>query len=95
MKVIINQLVLIDGDKIPNTWSKTYESNVIPRIGDTIESSLWKNPGDYKVTGVTINYDADECYVGVERYANVIPSDRKEEYENIAALHGWKANWMR
>ena len=95
MKVIINQLVLIDGDKIPNTWSKTYESNVIPRIGDTIESSLWENPGDYKVTGVTINYDADECYVGVERYANVIPSDRKEEYGNIAALHGWKANWMR
>lgn len=95
MKVIISQIVAFEGDKFPYSWSKTYESNVIPCVGDTIEDPIWKDPGDYKVIGVTINYDAEECYVGVDGYEPVIPIERKEEFGKMAALHGWKANWMR
>lgn len=96
MKVIISQMVVFNGsDNFPYNWSKTYESNVIPRVGDTIEDPIWKDPGDYEVTGVTINYDTDECYVGVTDYTLVIPIERKEEFGKMAELHGWKANWMR
>lgn len=94
MKVIINQLVLHSESNVPYRWSKAYESNVIPYVGDSIEDPLWKDPGDYKVLDVTINYYADECYVSVDRYEPVIPSDRKKEFGNMASLHGWKANWM-
>jgi len=94
MKVIISQTVCIDGENFPSSWEKGYDSTVIPRVGDMIEDPIWKDPGEYEVRNVTINYYANECYVCVGRYAVTIPNERKEEFGKIAGLHGWKANWI-
>lgn len=93
MKVTISQGVKIVGDKYLYNWRKTYESSVIPHTGDCIEDPIWKDPYDYKVTGVTINYYADECFVWVENYEGEIPAERKEEFAHMASLHGWQSSW--
>ena len=95
MKVIISQMVLIEGEDFPSNWEKGYDSEIIPRVGASIEDPIWKDPGEYQVKNVTINYSSNECYVYMGRYANIIPNERKEEFGKIAELHGWKANWMR
>ena len=94
MKVIISQTVCIDGENFPKKKKKGYDSTVIPRVGDMIEDPIWKDPGEYEVRNVTINYYENECYVYVGRYAVTIPNERKEEFGKMAGLHGWKANWM-
>ena len=93
MKIIISQGIKIVGDKFPHNWRKEYESVIIPRVGDYIEDPIWKDPYEYKVTGVTINYYADECFVGVEDYIGDIPDNRKDEFAHMAELHGWKSSW--
>lgn len=35
---------------------KTFESNVIPHKGDQIADSVFKDPYEYEVVDVTINY---------------------------------------
>ena len=95
MKVILNQQVKIEEDSFPHFWNKEYEHNVIPRKGDFVEDSLWKEPGEYEVTEVTINYQENYCYVSLEKYSYEIPANRKDEYDQIANLHGWKTSWRR
>lgn len=94
MKITICQEVKILGDKTPYNWRKTYEAMIIPHEGDYIEDSLWKDPYEYKVFRVTINYSAGECLVEVEKYADEIPEERKDDFAHIANLHGWQSSWM-
>ena len=93
MKIIISQRVDIVGDNFPHNWRKEYESIIIPRTGDFIEDSIWKEPYEYKVIGVTINYCDNECYIEVEKYNVDITSERKDEFTRIANFHGWKTSW--
>ncbi len=93
MKITISQQVKIVNDKFPHSWRTEYESNIIPHVGDSIEDPIWKEPYDYKVIEVTINYYANECYVSVEAYDGEIPEERKEDFAHMAKLHGWKSSW--
>lgn len=93
MKIVISQQVKIISDNFPHNWRIEYESNIIPHVGDSIEDPIWKEPYDYKVIEVIINYYANECYVQVEAYDGEIPEKRKEDFAHMAELHGWKASW--
>ena len=93
MKIIVSQCVKLDGDKCPHNWKKEYDSTIIPRVGDYIEDPIWKDPYEYKVTRVIINYDIDQCYVNVDSHNRDIPSERKEEFADMANGHGWKPSW--
>lgn len=93
MKVSISQQVKFSGDNFPHSWSKEFDSVVIPHAGDYIEDPLWKDPYEYKVTKVIIDYYDNTCYVDVEAYNLEISSDRKDEFTEMAELHGWKAGW--
>ena len=95
MNLIISQQVKIKGDNFPHNWRKEIESIIIPNIGMSIEDSLWKEPGTYKVTDVSINYQEDYCYISLEKYDVEIPDERKEEMAHIANLHGWACSWTQ
>ena len=95
MKITISQNVKISNDKYPHSWRIEYESNIIPHVGDSIEDPIWKNPYDYKVTKVAINYSANTCFVYVEDLDGVIPEERKESFAHMAELHGWEVSWKR
>ncbi len=96
MKIEIMQSVKIEGDKIPHTWSKKIgERNIIPHKGDKLEDSLWKDPYEYEVSEVIIDYGEDTCFVMVSPYEIEIPKERMYEFGEIAKLHGWEAEWVK
>ena len=89
MKILIMQMVEIENTQIPLRLEKEINSDIIPNIGMTVEDSLWKDPGEYKVADVVINYQENCCYITVEKYNDSISNDYKEEFKHIAELHGW------
>lgn len=93
MRITLNQRVELEGDRFPHRWSKEYDSVIIPHKGDFIEDPLWKDPYEYMVMGVTINYDSNECYVEIDKFSDVIPDSRKDDFAKMAKLHGWTAGW--
>lgn len=93
MKIILSQPVRITGEPDIHRVSKEYDSDIMPVIGIEVEDPLWKDPGEYKITGFTISYYNNSCYVGVEPYAFEILKEKKNEFADMAKLHGWKASW--
>lgn len=95
MTIHLLQNVNIVGRKFPNYWEKDYESSVIPTIGMKIEDPIWKEPYEYAVIEVIIDYYEDACYVTLEEYKDTIPISHKDEFAHVANLHGWKCdiNW--
>ena len=96
MKIHISQLVNIEGSNYPYTWTKNYGDRVIvPRKGDKLEDTLWKDPYEYEVVEVLLDYEEDTCFVTVAPYEGVIPQERMDEFGRIAELHGWGASWVK
>lgn len=95
MKIHLTQQVGIEGDRFPHNWRKDYDSTVIPSIGMYVEDPIWKDPGEYKVVDVIINYYGDYCYVALEKYDVEIPKVRKDEFAHMANLHGWECSWTQ
>ena len=93
MKVILRQPVKIDGEPDIYSFSKTYESDIIPVVGAKVEDPLWKDPGVYKITGIYLSFYENAYYVGLEPYEYVILESGKDEMANMAKSHGWEANW--
>ena len=93
MKIFLFQLVKFEGDNFPYSWTKEYDSELIPHKGDFVEDSLWKDPGEYEVQKVIMNYDENRCYVVLSVFEPELPQSRREEFAKIANSHGWKANW--
>ncbi len=94
MNITIIQNIKISNSKFPSSWMKTYESNIIPRVGDSIHESIWQSERDYKVINVTIDYNNYECCIQVEDYNREISEEEKETAENTAKQHGWKVSWQ-
>lgn len=101
MKMIISQIIYFDDQpKFPHRWTKEIDNPVVyPHIGDKIEDSIWKDPYEYEVVDVVINYNIGEYYVTLKEYSDndgniyVIPANRKKEIANMSRLHGWNPRW--
>ena len=93
MKIILSQLVKIEGEPDIHRFSKEYVSDIMPIVGVEVEDPLWKDPYGYKITRVTICYFENSCFVELEPYAIEVPKERKDEFAHMAKLHGWKASW--
>lgn len=90
MKIIITQYVEIENDRFPHCLTKCIESTVIPNIGVSIEDPVWKEPYDYKVAEVMINYNEDCCYVTLEKYSDTISANFINDFAKMVKLHGWE-----
>lgn len=93
MKITLSQPVKIEGEPDIHRFYKTYESSIIPVVGVDVEDPLWKDPGEYKITGFSISYYEDTYYVGLEPYEGEIAKEKKEFMSKVAKSHGWKASW--
>lgn len=49
MKIFLSQTVKFEGDNFPYSWTKEYDSELIPHKGDFVEDPLWKDPYEYEV----------------------------------------------
>ena len=93
MKIILSQPVKVEGEPDVHRVSKEYESDIMPVVGAIVEDPLWKDTDEYKITDFSICYYDNSCYVGLEKYNDEIPKDRKEIWANMAKSHGWNASW--
>lgn len=94
MKIVLSQGVLVNEnsrkfDEFCNI-TKSIESDAIPHKGDYIEDSLYKDPYEYEVTNVTLNYQENYCYVSISPMIVDGKDLVKRIKEEIAPLHGWQ-----
>lgn len=90
MIVLLTQkITLLKKSEYTNIMKK-FESNVIPHKGDYIEDSVWKDPFEYQVEEITINYEESECYVELPEVL-INSNDRKDldDYVENSKSYGW------
>lgn len=91
MKVRLSQVISLKTfNKGCFSMCKEFESNIIPHVGDYIQDSVWKDPYEYKVVEVKIDYQEDECYVSLESIR--FDHDNKESLKkwcDMVKHHGW------
>lgn len=94
MKIVLSQGVLVNENSKKFgefcNITKSIESNAIPHKGDYIADSLYKDPYEYEVTNVTLNYQENYCYVTISPMIVGSKDSVKKIKEEIAPLHGWK-----
>lgn len=92
MKVtIMQQIQLKDFQKGWRSITKEFETNIIPHKGDFITDSVWKDPFEYEVVEVNINYQEDECYISLSAIIlETNDKDRLRGYIEMTKLHNWK-----
>ena len=96
MRLIVSQNIKVLNSRVPYDIQKKYgEQTILPRIGDKLEDSVWKDPYEYEVIEVVINYDEGLCCVDVAPFADEMPEDRLDEFAQMVKLHGWEASWAR
>ncbi len=93
MKITLSQLVKFEGEPTIHRFTKEYVSNIMPAVGACIEDPFWKDPYEYKIMEVTINYYDNSCYVVLEEFNVEIQKDKKDFWADVAKSHGWKASW--
>lgn len=86
----ISQQINVEGERIPRTICKKFESSIVPSLGMKIEDVGWKNPYNYEVTEVIINYNENTAFVTVAPYVNIVPANKIEEFLKIEENCGWK-----
>lgn len=94
MKIrIVQQVSIVDRPETYKNVFKDFESDVIPHKGDFIRDRAFKNPDEYQVHSVTIDYDVNLAQVLIHRVE--LETDKEEavkEYINMMKKHGWKCN---
>ncbi|USK66294.1 hypothetical protein [Peribacillus frigoritolerans] len=93
MKIKLSQMIqLEDFRKGSISINKTFDSNILPRIGDRILDSVWKyDDQEIFVETVEINYQDNECYIGLTKITlNTLEKHSLKDYKDMTALHGWE-----
>lgn len=94
MKIrIVQQVSIVDRPETYKNVFKDFESDLIPHKGDFISDSAFKDPYEYEVHSVTIDYDVNLAQVLIHRVE--LETDKEEavkEYINMMKKHGWKCN---
>ena len=86
MKVILEINIYSKENPKGLTYEKTYNSEVVPKIGEKIQDSLF---AEYKnVADVIYNYQNEECYVILE--SKEVPHERLSGHiQEVADMHNW------
>ena len=94
MILIVSQRIKIKSSRVPYSIQKKYgEQSIIPRIGDKLEDTVWKDPYEYEVTEIVLNYQDRTCYVEVAPLEGEIPEEKMEEFAEMVKTHGWSTSW--
>lgn len=94
MNIRLVQQVLLKGRL--NTFREIYKdikSDIKPCKGDMIYDTAWKDPYEYEVVEVRIDYDSETCYV-ILPMIEIEADDEKyiKQYIDMTKLHNWKCN---
>ena len=70
---------------------KDYETEIKPSVGDSVTNdSFWKDPYEYPVTYVEIDFAENHCRVVLDDF-HVSSIDEIQKMQDLAVkYHGWK-----
>ena len=94
MKIrIVQQVSLVDRPETFKNVFRDFESDVIPHKGDFIADAAFKDPDEYQVHSVSIDYDANLVQVMIYRL-ELDTEDEEAVGEYILKMkkHGWECN---
>lgn len=76
------------------TVNKSFESNIIPRKGDFLADSAFKDPYEYEVGQVIIDYAQNLCIVYLAPVElNGDSKERLEQEVEMYKLHNWESSY--
>lgn len=90
MKIIVYQNVFCNNTENFNNHlriQKQYESDIIPRIGETIYNFMYKDNTEQKVADVAYNLDNNTCDITLEK---MVIEFSKDNIKQLAEYHGWE-----
>jgi hypothetical protein len=87
LKILLIQYIQCKDSDYPKAIYKLLENNSIPHAGDFINDSVWKEPTQYEVKEVSIDYSYNRCEVLLSKCEE--EWDAFEKFAGMAKLHGW------
>ncbi|CDN42190.1 MULTISPECIES: hypothetical protein [Paenibacillus] len=94
MKIHLGQQIALEAVRDFRHVYKEFEFNFIPRIGENVSDTAFKDPYSYPVADVNYNFDENVVYVTLNMI--VIPSSDKKllkSYIDMYKLHNWKCDY--
>jgi hypothetical protein len=91
MRIVIEQQIMLkDISSSFRPVYKFFDSNVVPHVGDKIGDGAYKDPYEYEVVEVILDYNEDKAYVTLH-VIELESEDRNlvAEWVNMFKLHGW------
>ena len=95
MFLILNQTITNGSENIREKRFviKTYDTVVIPKVGELITDNAYKEPYEYKVKEVTYKYHENTCIVQLEEFMVKGADEEKINYvTRMFTDNGWQAN---
>lgn len=86
MKIILSIQVYSLSNRKGLTYTKSYDSNIAPSVGDKIQDPMF---AEHKtITNIVFNYSKDKCLIFLEN--KEVPDDRLDGHiQEVASLHNW------
>ncbi|HDR8072424.1 TPA: hypothetical protein QCY71_005534 [Bacillus cereus] len=91
--IIFISTVKKNKENVPGLMMKTFESTILPSIGDIIHDPGFDSEfhNGYEVVKVTINYASNECYVSLTPLVLKREKMKVETYIEKLKTHGWRS----
>lgn len=91
MRIILSQLIIPqDDDRGTFQIEKEVAWPFVPRVGDELGDSLYKEPNEMKVVRVEFSTRDDTCYIFIEPLKVPTLVESELPWKRLAELHKWK-----
>lgn len=90
MTIVFHQAIFCNSEENTENYlliKKSYESTVVPRIGESVYNYVWNDYVETKVVDVFYDMDNQSCDVYFEKRITEL---NKDDFAKLAASHGWK-----
>lgn len=91
MEVRISQQIQVKDSirDFRHVFKSFFNVTVIPHKGDFIADSAFKDPYEFEVIDVTIDYDEDKCFVSLSPFVAETTEHLLEHATMMQEYHGW------
>ena len=90
MIITVSQAIYCNSTEDINNYfpiKKSYESTIVPRIGESLYIYMWNEKVESKIADVLYDMDKQSCDIMLEKRVTELS---KENVAKLANLHGWE-----
>ncbi len=90
MTITFHQAIYCNGEEKTENYlsiKKSYESTIVPRIGESVYNHMWNDNVETKVVDVFYDMDAQSCDMMLEKRITELS---KDDFAGLATSHNWE-----